>query len=163
MTHPHTSHGGAMYRRLAAMAALSFAVMYFLMYAMVDELNNVFMNVNQVYMATLMTAPMVLLELLLMREMYRDNRRNLIVVAGALLVGILAFLFIRKQTAVGDRQFARSMIPHHASAILMCRQTPIRDSMLKSLCESPDGIIASQEREIEQLKLFLSAGTASPR
>ena len=147
-----------MYRRLAAMAALSFFSMYILMYAMVDDLNNVFMNVNQVYMAALMAAPMVLIELLLMKEMYRDTRRNLIVVASALLVGVLSFLFIRQQTAIGDRQFARSMIPHHASAILMCRQAPLRDTLLRTLCGSADGIVASQEREIELLKGYLRAG-----
>lgn len=158
MTHPHGSHAGAAYRRLAAMAALSFVAMYFLMYTMVDEVNNVFMNVNQVYMAGVMAAPMVLIELVMMREMYRDKRHNWLVVAAALAVGVLSFFGIRQQAAVGDRQFARSMIPHHASAILMCRQAPIRDTLLRSLCDGANGIVASQEREIEQLKNFLRAG-----
>lgn len=45
------------------MTLLSFAAMYVLMYAMVDRFGNVFNNVNQVYMAGLMAAAMVLIEL----------------------------------------------------------------------------------------------------
>lgn len=152
------SHGRAMYRRLGLMSLLSFVAMYFLMYAMVDEVNNVFMNLNQVYMAAVMAAPMVVLELAFMKDMYRDGRRNLAVAAFAIIIGVIAFLAIRRQTLIGDRQFARSMIPHHASAILMCRQASVRDSLLRSLCDNPDGIVASQEREIAQLKEFLRAG-----
>ena len=47
------------YRHLIAMAALSFVAMYILMYAMVNTIADVYMNVNQVYMAGLMTAPMI--------------------------------------------------------------------------------------------------------
>lgn len=58
------------YHRLAVMALLSFLSMCVLMYAMVDRYANVFSNLNQVYMAGLMTAPMVIIELVLMRGMY---------------------------------------------------------------------------------------------
>ena len=51
------------YFRLAGMTALSFISMYILMYAMVNSFDNVFNSVNQVYMAGLMTAPMILIEL----------------------------------------------------------------------------------------------------
>jgi len=64
------------YRNLALMAVLSFAAMYVLMYAMVDRLPNVFANLNQAYMAALMAAPMVLIELFVMRAMYRDAKAN---------------------------------------------------------------------------------------
>lgn len=46
------AHGGGPVRR----AALSFAAMYGLMYAMLDRLDNVYPNLNQLYMAGLMTA-----------------------------------------------------------------------------------------------------------
>src|SRR3989304_9034391 len=55
---------------LLAMAALSFVAMYILMYAMVDRWSNVYTNLNQFYMAALMTAPMMLIEIALMRAMY---------------------------------------------------------------------------------------------
>ena len=64
------------YRHLLIMAALSFVSMYILMYAMVDAVGNVYANVSQVYMAGLMTAPMVVIELVVMRAMYHDKKRN---------------------------------------------------------------------------------------
>jgi hypothetical protein len=61
------------YPHLLIMAVLSFASMYMLMYAMVNSFENVYSSVNQVYMAGLMTAPMMVIELLVMRGMYRDK------------------------------------------------------------------------------------------
>jgi uncharacterized protein (DUF305 family) len=90
------------YSRLAVMAALSFAAMYVLMYAMVERFANVHPNLNQAYMAGLMTAPMIL---------------------------------IRQQTAISDKQFLKSMIPHHGE---LCR-----------------GIIASQQSEMDWMKAGL--------
>ena len=64
-------------------------------------------------MVGLMTAPMVVIEMLLMSGMYRHERLNVLLIAGSCVVGIAFFLLIRQQTAISDRQFFRSMIPHH--------------------------------------------------
>jgi uncharacterized protein (DUF305 family) len=141
------------YRHLLIMAALSFVSMYNLMYAMVDAVGNVYANVNQVYMAGLMTAPMVIIELVIMRGMYHDKKRNAAIIGTSAIVGIALFMFIRAQTGVSDRQFLRSMIPHHASAILMCEEAPITDAEIQSLCKS---IRSSQQAEIDQMKAKLS-------
>jgi uncharacterized protein (DUF305 family) len=145
---------GNHYRHLVIMAALSFLSMYILMYAMVSVIGNVYNNMNQVYMAALMTAPMVLIELFVMRAMFHDKTRNLIAIGSAVAVLVLSFFFIRQQTAISDRQFLRSMIPHHAGAILMCERTSLEDPELKALCET---IISSQQREIDQMKSKLQA------
>lgn len=50
---------------------------------------------------------------------------------------------------MSDQQFVRAMIPHHAGAILMCRENRLRSPDLKRLC---GGIIRSQQAEIEQMK-----------
>ena len=146
------------YGKLGIMAGLSFLAMYFLMYAMVNVPGNVFMNVNQVYMAGLMAAPMVLIELVLMSAMYQNKRMSAVIGAITVLVAVAFFLFIRQQAAIGDRQFLRSMIPHHASAILMCQQASISDARIRQLCNAPEGIVSSQQREIEQMKTMLQAG-----
>ena len=150
------SHANA-YRRLAIMAVASFAAMYLLMYAMVDRLANVVMNYNQVYMAGLMAAPMVLIELVVMKSMYADRRRNTVIWAATVGLGVLCFIAIRQQTGISDRQFARSMIPHHGGAILMCNEARLTSADLRTLCESPEGIVSSQRREIEQLEQFLAS------
>ena len=107
------------YGRLAVMMVISFLVMYALMYAMVDRFTNVYGSVNQFYMAGLMAAPMLIIELLLMAGMYPDRRLNLIFGVAAAAFMLACWFGIRNQWGVGDRQFIRSMIPHHAGAILM--------------------------------------------
>jgi hypothetical protein len=64
------------YGRLAFMAVLSFLSMYVLMYAMVNTLDNAQPNLNQAYMAGLMTAPMMIIELALMGAMYPTGKRT---------------------------------------------------------------------------------------
>lgn len=141
------------YIRLAVMTALMFVAMYVLMYAMVDQLENVFPNVNQFYMAGLMTAPMVIIELAIMRGMYEKRRANV----GIAIVSLVAFagfwVGIREQIAVSDEQFLKSMIPHHAGAVLMCEKAPVQDSEIKSLCQN---ILRSQQAEIEQMKAIVA-------
>ena len=143
------------YRHLGIMVALSFLAMYILMYAMVNSLDDVYMNVNQVYMAGLMTAPMVVIELLVMRTMYENQKLNALIIGGTVVVGTAFFVFIQQQTVVGDRQFLRSMIPHHSAAILMCESAPIRDPEITKLCE---GIVSSQQAEIDQMRAMLRQG-----
>lgn len=151
----HMSHNKHMhYYHLALMAALSFIAMYALMYAMVNSFANVYNNFNQFYMAGLMTAPMVLIELVVMRAMYQDKKLNAIVAGIGILALIGFFLMIRQQALITDSQFLRSMIPHHASAILMCEQAPIQDAEIKRLCQN---IMSSQQSEIDQMKRMLSA------
>ena len=140
------------YRHLLLMTILSFISMYILMYSMVNSLGNVYNNFNQFYMAGLMTAPMVLIEMFVMRSMYQDKRRNALIIAGGVLAGLIFFLLIRQQTAISDRQFLRSMIPHHAGAILMCEQASITDPEIQQLCS---GIISGQQSEIDQMKALL--------
>lgn len=153
-SHDHSSHGGREnYVRLLLMSGLSFVAMYGLMYAMVDVLPNVYHNVNQVYMAGLMVPPMVVLELLLMRSMYRDRTMNVLALGLSAVLLVACWVGIREQVGVSDRQFIRSMIPHHAGAILMCEQATLDDPRLRELCTE---IVASQREEIRQLKALLA-------
>lgn len=147
-------HGGkkmlmGQYSRLLLMAALSFISMYVLMYSMVDTISNVYPNFNQFYMAALMTAPMVLIEIFVMRGMYGNWRLNALVIALSSIALIGSFTLIRQQTEISDSQFLKSMIPHHGAAILMCKQAPIEDEEIKKLCQN---IISSQQSEIDQMK-----------
>jgi uncharacterized protein (DUF305 family) len=153
----HTAtHGSGQshYGRLLVMIGLSFLAMYELMYAMVNSFENVYMNINQVYMAGLMAAPMGVIELALMSAMCRDKRLNAVVIAGSILALAVFWTLIRQQAMVADRQFLRSMIPHHAGAILMCEEAPIRGADIKALCKK---IVAGQRAEIDQMKAKLRA------
>ena len=141
------------YGRLLAMVVLSFIAMYILMYAMVDSLANVYPNFNQFYMAGLMAAPMLIIELLLMGSMYPNKKLNtVLVVVGVLALGLF-WMLIRQQTAINDTQFLKSMIPHHAGALLMCEKAPIQDAEIQALCRT---IIDGQQEEIAQMKALLN-------
>lgn len=142
------------YLRLLGMAIVSYVAMYVLMYAMVDRFDNVYANVNQFYMAGLMAAPMVLIELVLMRRMYPNRSLNLAIGALSGTALVVFFAMIRSQAAVRDDQFLRSMIPHHAGAILMCEQATLQEPVVVALCAS---IIKGQQQEIQLMKETLSA------
>lgn len=146
---------GHHYRMLALNLGLSLVIMYAAMFAMIWSGRNFVQNVNFFYMALVMWAPMAIIMLLLMQSMYKDRQLNTILYIGFAAVALVSFLAIRDQTFVGDRQFLRSMIPHHSGAILMCERAAINDPKIQELCFGPQGIVASQKREIELMENIL--------
>jgi uncharacterized protein (DUF305 family) len=140
------------YVHFGVMLALSFVLMFGFMYAMVDKIANVYPNLNQAYMAGLMVAPMAALELMLMGAMYPKKTLNRIIICASLVVFALCWIGIREQVAITDKSFLRSMIPHHAGAILMCNKASIIDLQIRELCGK---IAASQQAEITEMKTIL--------
>ena len=140
-----TSH----YRMLALNLAISVLIMYLVMFSMIDGVADFYHNLNTFYMALMMVAPMAILMVAMMGSMYPNRRLNLAIYAGFAVLFVLACAAVRWQAGIGDRQFIRSMIPHHSGAILMCREASLRDSELRSLCAS---ISTGQRAEIEQME-----------
>lgn len=138
--------------KLLLMAALHFGAMYFLMYSMVDRTENVLLNLNNFYMAAVMTSPMLIIEGFLMGAMYESKRALVAVMTVSAVALVVFFVAIRQQTLIGNKEFIRSMIPHHSGAILMCEQASIEDTELRTLC---DEIIVAQQTEIDQMKAIL--------
>jgi uncharacterized protein (DUF305 family) len=135
------------------MIGASFIAMFVLMYAMVDTFADVFANINQVYMAGLMSAAMVVIEIGIMGSMYPNKRLNAALLVGGVVLLAAFWIMTREQTAVGDRQFLKSMIPHHSGAVLMCQRASIQDPQIVTLCQQ---IVAGQRAEIEQMKQMLA-------
>jgi len=146
---------GRHYIMLGLNLALSLAIMYFAMFAMIYSWGEFVQNINFFYMALVMWAPMAAVMSLTMGSMYPNKRLNLALYAVFAAVFVLSLLGIRQQGLVGDRQFVRSMIPHHSGALLMCNQASLRDPELRELCYGREGIVASQKREIAQMKAIL--------
>ena len=140
------------YPRFVGMITVSFVAMFALMYVMVDRWAHVLGNLNQVYMAALMAGAMVIIELAFMWRMYPDTKINAILLGVALIIVGVSWLGVRYQWGVGDQQFLRSMVPHHAGAILMCEEATITRAEIRSLC---DGILRSQRAEITQMQALL--------
>lgn len=146
---------GAMrpYRSLAIWFPVHVALMYVLMFAMIDSIGNFWNNSNMFYMAVLMAAPMTALMVLTMPHMYTDRVKTWGTVGAVTLIAVLAFAGIRGQWAVGDHQFLRAMVPHHAGAILMCREATLTDPRVVTLCRE---IEAGQASEIDLMTRILN-------
>ena len=141
------------YRSFGIELILDFIVMYLVMYTMIATLDHFYFNLNNVYMTLMMVMPMAILMLWFMRAMYPSRKLNLAIVGGAAAVFVVAFVGMRTQAGVGDKEFLRSMIPHHSGAILMCEQASIRDPEILALC---DRIVRAQDDEIAQMQTFLA-------
>lgn len=143
-------HSG--YKTLGIMITINAVIMFLLNYSMIDQLQHFRFNINAVYMALMMVAPMVILMLLFMRSMFQNKRLNTFLFLAFGVLFILTFSLTRTQGLVGDGQFLRSMIPHHSGAILMCQEAAINDPEISALCEQ---IISSQQEEIAQMEAIL--------
>lgn len=146
-------HTKSNYRNLALMIGIHFLAMFALMYSMTHSFEDVYFNLNQVYMVAIMVAPMAITMLWLMPSMYKNKRLNIFFLGGSVLALVLFFAFIQGQTLVNDKQFLRSMIPHHSGAVLMCEKASISDPQIVKLCND---IIESQKKEIDEMRQILS-------
>lgn len=134
---------------LIIMSVLHFLIMYGLMFSTVASVDHIYMSNQRLFMAGIMTAPMIVIEILLMGSMYQNKKVLYSLLAGSSIVFILFFTFIRYQTTIDNKQFLQAMIPHHSAAILMCNEAAITDPDIQELC---DDIVATQKKEIEIMK-----------
>ena len=139
--------------KLILMALVSFLVMFVLMYMMVDIYSNMYINLNQMYMVLVMVAAMMIIEIALMGAMY-DRGVKIVTTVSSVVVLVLFFVFVRNQTAISDKEFLKSMIGHHGSALLMCENAKLKDAEVKSLC---DEIISGQQTQIDWMKSKISS------
>ena len=137
------------YARLGINMALSLVAMYFVMFSMIDARGDFRSNLNTLYMALTMVAPMGIIMLATMGGMYGNRPLNLALYIAFGLLFAATFAGTRQQALIGDRQFIASMIPHHSGAILMCRKARLADPELVQLCQ---GISKGQRDEITQME-----------
>ena len=143
------NHSLAMYKRFALMAVAMFVAMYFIMYAMIDGLQNLIPNINNLYMTLLMVSAMLVIELWIMKGMYQNKKINWAIITVSLAIGIFSWFGIREQLFVGDNEFVKGMIPHHAAAVLMSEKAKLTDP---ELIELQKNILETQAKEIELMK-----------
>ncbi|HEX5591271.1 MAG TPA: DUF305 domain-containing protein [Candidatus Limnocylindrales bacterium] len=157
MTNDQTSRaamhkGPDPYLRFAGMIATSTVVMFVLTYTNVFDIAHVHFSQERLYMAILMGSAMAIVMLAWMWRMHPDRGRNVAIVAGALVVGVAAFLFSQTQTLVADVSYMRGMIPHHSIAILTSGRAGIEDLRVRELA---DAIIEAQRREIAEMEWLI--------
>ncbi|MFO7664296.1 MAG: DUF305 domain-containing protein [Chloroflexota bacterium] len=141
------------YQKLAIVITINAVIMFFVGFTLIDTIEHFRFNINRVYMTLLMVAPMVVLMVLVMGSMYKNQQLNYILIASFIGLFALIFFFTRTQTAVGNEPFLRSMIPHHSGAITMCEEANITDDQILELCEE---IVETQKREIAEMEEILA-------
>ena len=137
------------YITLLISLAISYVVMFAIMFSRVNEWSNLFLSLNQVYMTGLMISTMLIIMLVTMRSMYQNKKLNLVLLALGTLLILMFWTLVRTQTGVGNQQFLRSMIPHHAAAILVCQQSSLTNPRIEELCTE---IVQTQKEEIRIMK-----------
>lgn len=138
--------------RFAAMIALSTALMFVLMYQLVYSFDHVEFSLNRLIAALVMGCVMTLVMLGFMWPMYQGTCTKITLLVGTALAGIVLLYVNRSQALVRDVTFMKAMIPHHSVAINNARKARISDPRVRKLA---DDIIASQMREIAEMKLLI--------
>ena len=138
--------------RYAWMIATSTFIMFFLMYQLVYETDHLMFSVNRLIAALVMGSTMAVVMLAFMWSMYEGKGIRVAVLVGAALLGVIFLSVNRAQSLVNDTRFMKAMIPHHSIAINNSEKADIRDPRVRRLA---DEIIASQVREIREMKLLL--------
>lgn len=107
-------------------------------------------------MTGLMAGSIVPILLATMPGMFKNRRLNAGLWAGSAAILALCWGLLRAEAGVGDRQFIRAMISHHAAAVQMCNESDLSDPQVLALCRN---IVSSQEREIAEMKAMLRGST----
>ncbi len=138
------------YRKFFIVLGLSFTAMYGTMYLNTYAIDHVYFSMTRLYMACLGISVMGIIMLIMMRGMYTNRRKNLVILLGCGLLFSLALLLVRIQSPIiGDVLYMKGMIPHHSIAILTSERADIKDPEVRKLA---DGIIEAQKKEIELMK-----------
>lgn len=140
------------YARFAAMILTSTALMFGLMYSLVDRTAHVWFADTRFLMALYMGAMMTAVMLAFMLKMYTNPVANRWIFGGSTVVFLVALYLARSQRTVGDVAYMKAMIPHHSIAILTSSRANITDPRVRRLADS---IVAAQEREILQMEILI--------
>ena len=152
MNHGNMRSKNTTYKKLGIMILVMFVSMYLIMFCMIDSVEHLIPNINNTYMTLLMTTAMVVIELIIMAEMYGNKKWNISILTISVLIAVFSWFGIRKQLYVDDEGFIKGMIPHHAAAVLMSEQSHLTDPELIQL---KNDIINAQKKEIQFMKTKL--------
>ena len=144
---------GGSYPRFMTMVGTSTVIMLGLMYLNTYQLDHVMWSETRFWMMFMMGGVMAAVMLAFMWSMYRDNAKNIIILAVAVLVFLLGLFLMRSQVTIDDSDYMSAMIPHHSIAIMTSERAGIDDPRVRELA---DGIIRAQRKEIKEMKWLLN-------
>ncbi len=137
------------YTKFFLMLGASFVAMYITMYLNTYQIDHVYFSLTRFYMTCLGISAMALIMFFFMRKMYQNNRKNISIILGSIVLFLGALVLVRQQKPVGDLLWMRAMIPHHSIAILTSERANIKDPEVNKLAKD---IISAQKKEITKMK-----------
>jgi peptidoglycan/LPS O-acetylase OafA/YrhL len=140
------------YLKFFLMMAVSFVLMYAVMYLNVFKSEHIYLSTTRTYMTFLMVCPMAVSMMLFMWKMYPNKKLNLGIMGTMAGLFILCLIGLRQQVPIEDEQWMKAMIPHHSSAVLTSSRANISDPEARRLA---DQIIQSQMEEIAEMEAML--------
>ena len=141
------------YKTFYIMLACSFVTMYITMYLNTYVIDHVYFSLTRFYMTCLGISAMAVIMWFFMRKMYKNQKKNIAILVGSLVLFISALGLVRVQKPIiGDILWMKAMIPHHSIAILTSERADIQDPEVKKLA---DDIIKAQQKEIEEMKAMI--------
>lgn len=141
------------YKTFFLMLACSFVAMYITMYLNTYAIDHVYFSLTRFYMTCLGISTMAVIMWFFMRNMYKNKKKNIAILAGSFMLFVAALSLVRVQKPIiGDILWMKAMIPHHSIAILTSERADIKDPEVKQLAED---IIEAQRKEIEDMKTMI--------
>lgn len=129
------------------MAVMMFAAsMLSTMNVFVDKLDDVRWSLNDVYMAGLMTGWMIIFMGI------HDN--NIVITLTGITTAAISLTCIRSQFGITQKQYINGMIPHHSMAVFMTKKLLEDENINPELRSIGNDIILTQNKELEQFKIF---------
>lgn len=141
-----------LYLKFALMMAISFVIMYGVMFLNVAAWDHVMLSYTRTYMSLLMIAPMAIVMMGFMWGMYENKKLNIAILLGSATIFVVVLCLLRSQTPIRDVAWMKAMIPHHSSAIMVSENATFEDPEAKQLAKE---IIEAQKREIAEMKKMI--------
>jgi hypothetical protein len=149
----NSNQNNGSYTKFIGMLIASFIAMYITMYLNTYQIDHVYFSLTRFYMTCLGISTMAIIMFLAMRNMYKNSKKNIAIIAGSIILFLGALGLVRaQQPIVGDILWMRAMIPHHSIAILTSERAQIKDPEVKQLAED---IIKAQKKEIKEMKQMI--------
>ena len=140
------------YGKFMAMVGTSTAIMFCLMYLNTYQIDHVMWSETRFWMTFVMGAVMAVVMLLFMWGMYKNTKKNWIIIGVSVVTFVLALWLVRSQETVYDSEWMSAMIPHHSIAVMTSERAHIEDKRVQELANS---IIEAQRKEIAEMKWLI--------
>lgn len=141
------------YTKFIGMLTASFVAMYVTMYLNTYEIDHVYFSLTRFYMTCLGISTMAIIMFVAMRNMYKNKKKNIVIIVGSVALFVSALGLVRAQAPIiGDVLWLKAMIPHHSIAILTSKRADINDAEVRKLA---DDIITAQKKEIVAMKAMI--------